>query len=154
MKQVEFDIELVKKIQSGEVKGCIKTRNGEPARFLGELNNKMYPLVFALGLINKEIEAVDKFTIDGKYISTGEYSNIDIILEIEEERQKSEYQFKPFDKVLGRDEDNQLWKPDIFSFYKEDDLYRYRCLGDIFKQCIPYEGNQELVGTTNKPKED
>lgn len=24
MKQVEFDIELVKKIQSGEVKGCIK----------------------------------------------------------------------------------------------------------------------------------
>lgn len=44
MKQVEFDIKLVKKIQAGEVKGCIKTRSGRTARFLGEINDPIYPL--------------------------------------------------------------------------------------------------------------
>lgn len=37
MKQVEFDIELVKKIQSGEVKGKVHIRDG---RIIPNVNNK------------------------------------------------------------------------------------------------------------------
>lgn len=34
-KQIPFSLEMAKKIQAGEVKGIIKTRDGRIARFLG-----------------------------------------------------------------------------------------------------------------------
>lgn len=39
---------------------------------------------------------------------------------------------------------------DIFSHIVEKDLYY--CVGTIWHQCIPYEGNEHLLGTTNKPE--
>lgn len=59
-------------------------------------------------------------------------------------------EFKPFDKVLIRDEDNQTWRVCLFSHYREDLSCPYVCVGCIaFKQCIPYEGNEYLLGTTD-----
>lgn len=61
--------------------------------------------------------------------------------------------FKPFDKVLVRDCECDVWKADYFSDYaKGDKTYRYNCVGSFYKSCIPYEGNQHLLGTTNNPK--
>lgn len=154
MKQVEFDIELVKKIQAGEVKGIMRTAGGDTVRFLGKIKCSAYPLVFARKIrhSNGDEEVLEIYTLTGKYsVVYNEHVN-DIIIEIEEPKQ--EYQFKPFDKVLVRDEDYELWKATFFSHYEEDTQYHYRCSGDISKQCIPYKGNEHLLGTTEKPKEE
>lgn len=63
------------------------------------------------------------------------------------------HEFKPFDRVLVRDKDDDEWKPQLFSCYCDDHIYKYYTLAeDSFVQCIPYEGNEHLVGTTDKPK--
>lgn len=66
--------------------------------------------------------------------------------------QKQEYEFKPFDKVLVKDHDEDSeWRCDLFSRKNEDGLYI--CVGSIYEQCIPYEGNEHLLGTTDKMEE-
>lgn len=57
-------------------------------------------------------------------------------------------QLKPFDKVLVRNNDDDEWVCDIFSHI--DELAFYYCVGTRWEQCIPYEGNEHLLGTTNK----
>lgn len=56
---------------------------------------------------------------------------------------------KPFDKVLVRDNDEQMWTTDIFSFYNEKHVYHFMCVGHYTNQCIPYEQNKHLLGTTD-----
>ena len=67
---------------------------------------------------------------------------------------KQEHVFKPFDKVLVRDNDEDKWVPDIFRYYDDNypKDYPYRCCANDYKQCILYEGNEHLVGTTNNPE--
>nr|UVY10852.1 MAG: hypothetical protein [Bacteriophage sp.] len=60
---------------------------------------------------------------------------------------KKEHQFKPFEKVLVRDSYNDMWRASFFSHIKEDDG-RYITTGLTWKFCIPYIGNESLVGTT------
>lgn len=58
---------------------------------------------------------------------------------------------KPFDKVLVRDGNKDKWNISFYGFYdiKYDIKYPYECCGNSFAQCIPYEGNEHLLGTTN-----
>lgn len=60
---------------------------------------------------------------------------------------KKELQFKPFEKVLVRDSYNDMWRASFFSHIKEDDG-RYVTTGLTWKFCIPYIGNESLIGTT------
>lgn len=60
-------------------------------------------------------------------------------------------ELKPFDKVLVRDSDEDMWECNIFS-NKRECLYPFRCIGSYYKQCIPYEGNEYLLGTSNDPQ--
>ena len=61
--------------------------------------------------------------------------------------------FEPFQKVLVRDFCDDKWKADYFSHYNEDDcLFPYRCVGDSYKVCIAYEGNEHLLGTNKSPE--
>lgn len=62
--------------------------------------------------------------------------------------QKSKHQFKPFDKVLVRDDDDQEWECSLFSHITEEG--HYACVGSWWVQCIPYEGNEHLSGTTTR----
>ena len=56
--------------------------------------------------------------------------------------------FEPFQKVLVRDFCDEKWKADYFSHYNEDDcLFLYRCVGDSYKECVAYKGNEHLLGT-------
>ncbi|RHH81422.1 hypothetical protein [Segatella copri] len=61
---------------------------------------------------------------------------------------KKELQFKPFEKVLVRDSIDDVWRASFFSHIKEDDG-RYVTTGLCWKFCIPYEGNEHLLGTTD-----
>ena len=66
---------------------------------------------------------------------------------------KSKCSFVPFQEVLVRDFCDEKWKADYFSHYNEDDcLFLYRCVGDSYKVCIAYEGNEHLLGTNNNPE--
>lgn len=56
---------------------------------------------------------------------------------------------KPFDKVLVRDDSEQKWTVDLFSFHDRNLVYPYCCVGHYVHQCIPYKGNEHLLGTTN-----
>nr|DAG54153.1 MAG TPA: hypothetical protein [Caudoviricetes sp.] len=62
-------------------------------------------------------------------------------------------QFKPFDKVLVRDNENMKWNCSLFSFYKDDCLFPFSCIDTYHNYCIPYEGNEHLLGTTNSPEQ-
>jgi hypothetical protein len=63
---------------------------------------------------------------------------------------KPECPFKPFDKVLVRDAEGLEWYANYFSYYREyDQGYPYACMGVYYRYCIPYEGNEHLLGTTD-----
>lgn len=58
-------------------------------------------------------------------------------------------EFKPFDKVLVRDRDGQVWRCDFFSHMDtEEEGVPFATVCAYWKQCIPYAGNEHLVGTT------
>lgn len=59
---------------------------------------------------------------------------------------KPNIELKPFDRVLVRDFESQAWQVSLFS-YKDSDSY-YCCNGCSWNQCIPYIGNESLLGTT------
>lgn len=63
---------------------------------------------------------------------------------------KPKCEFKPFDKVLGRNEKDDVWEAELFSHYKEESQYPFRCIGFSRKYCIPYnEETAHLLGTTD-----
>lgn len=59
---------------------------------------------------------------------------------------KPKIELKPFDKVLVRDYNTRKWEAELFGF--KSDTGRYHCVGGTWYQCIPYEGNEHLLGTT------
>ena len=59
-------------------------------------------------------------------------------------------EFKPFDKVLGRNEKDAVWEAELFSHYKEESQYPFCCIGFSRKYCIPYnKETAHLLGTTD-----
>ena len=57
--------------------------------------------------------------------------------------------FKPFQKVLVRDRNNNKWQCAWFSNYDKTLPYPFITTGSDFKQCIPFDGNEHLLGTTD-----
>lgn len=62
------------------------------------------------------------------------------------------YDFKPFDKVLMRDSEHEIWEPALFSG-KVGDAFKDTSL-IVYRYCIPYEGNEHLVGTFGSPDQE
>lgn len=62
---------------------------------------------------------------------------------------KPECPFKPFDKVLVKDNDEGEWYANYFSHYKENNDCPYVCIDNSYIYCIPYEGNEHFLGTTD-----
>lgn len=63
---------------------------------------------------------------------------------------KPKCEFKPFDKVLGRNEKDAVWEAELFSHYKEESQYPFCCIGFSRKYCIPYnKETAHLLGTTD-----
>ena len=61
---------------------------------------------------------------------------------------------KVLDKVLVKDIPAKLWNIGIFSHYVESDTFPYKCVGDSYKLCIPYnDDTKHLVGTTEEAPE-
>jgi hypothetical protein len=54
-----------------------------------------------------------------------------------------------FDKVLVRSCNYQTWTVGMFSFYSKENIHPFACVGGYVSQCIPYEENKHLLGTTD-----
>ena len=70
---------------------------------------------------------------------------------------KPEHKFEPFEKVLCRDYKDSVWEADFFGFKVKNEtepLFMYRCVGNIYKYCIPYKGNEHLLGTSKNLEEE
>ena len=61
---------------------------------------------------------------------------------------------KPFDRVLVRDSNDDIWGCSLFSHIIEHKSFPYRCVGNAFVYCIPYNNDtKHLVGTTEEAPE-
>ena len=133
-KIIPFSLEMAKKIQAGEIEGKI-VRNGCEVVILG-YNSEKYPKGYPIRIAYRDKDEVDYVAYEGLHIEVPD---------------NDEPQFKPFDKVLVRVIEGGIWIPRLYSRkgitgYCTQDGYEY-------KQCIPYEGNEHLVGTTDEPME-
>lgn len=56
---------------------------------------------------------------------------------------------KPFDKVLVRDDNTSMWTNAFYGFYDTVTTKKYPFVANAcnWTQCIPYEGNEHLLGT-------
>ena len=59
---------------------------------------------------------------------------------------KPKVELKPFDKVLVRDSKSDKWRANLFGYIDRDEYYH--CVYVNWVYCIPYEGNEHLLGTT------
>lgn len=84
----------------------------------------------------EKIKLFDALTKDGKYWDAEIKKIVDI---------KPKVELKPFDKVLVRDYDYNAWQVSLFG-YQSPNNYYYCCNGRGWIQCIPYEGNEHLLG--------
>lgn len=148
-KIIPFDLETAKKIQDGEIKGKIKTKDGQDVLIV-LWNKKDDDGYVILALVDKpRTDLVASYTCNGE-ISKGHEEELDLVLEVPD----NERQFKPFDKVLVRNGDNEAWNARLYDvWFAELGLHGTQDNKE-WKQCVPYEVNQHLVGTTNKPKEE
>lgn len=102
----------------------------------------------------------ESFQSDGKYMAR--YPDAECVLfPSKDQRDWSKFgatdketkpQFKPFDKVLVRDRDDRKWGCDFFCHLGDKEGV-FVCISSWWRQCIPYEGNEHLLGTTKKPEE-
>ena len=66
-----------------------------------------------------------------------------------------EYKFEPFEKALVRNDKDGRWTPAIFG-HKNTGKSEFKyivCGGFCWKYCIPYKGNEHLLGTSKDPEE-
>lgn len=54
---------------------------------------------------------------------------------------------KHFDKVIARDCNEDKWNIDFFGYYRDNGTYQ--CMTFTKNQCIPYKGNEHLLGKTD-----
>lgn len=62
---------------------------------------------------------------------------------------KPKVELKPFEKVLVRNRNTQRWDADLFGFKSDGTNIIYHCVGSSWNFCIPYEGNESLLGATD-----
>lgn len=110
--------------------------------------------------IRKAIEEEKKFLAE-KIIKVEDSRKINIIKRYLSEYEylldeMPKYDFKPFDKVLVKYYEDDNWEGNLFIRTITDDQdgeTKYECLnGVVFVHCIPFEGNECLLGITENPE--
>lgn len=60
---------------------------------------------------------------------------------------------QPLQPVLVRDDDLYAWELGLFGRIDDGHKFPYICIGQRYAQCIPYDGNEHLLGTIYSPKQ-
>lgn len=146
-KTIPFDLETAKKIQVGEIEGKIKTRDSKD---VDEIVFFRTPLEYSIyAVINGICHSFIKEGYERLWDKSGSWKG-DLVLEVPYNRP----QFKPFDKVLVRNDVNSIWQPSIFTYKLGDYFYTVSLYPYEKENIIPYKGNEHLVCKTDKPKEE
>lgn len=137
----QFDLEAAR---SG---APVCTRDGRKARIICfDRRDESSPIVALLE--GTSTESVLLYSENGHWVGEiGVNSKFDLFM-----YEKTEPQLKPFDKVLVRDSAETYWRANVFSHMDSNGLFI--CIGGVWAYCIPYSGNEHLLGTANSPKED
>lgn len=132
-------IVLVKEIKCGErvyYHACMINGNvyikGTEDEYYGIVSD-----IDRLATDTEKLQFFDALAKKGKLWDVGKKQIVDL---------KPKVELKPFDKVLIRDFKDQAWQVSLFG-YKDANNY-YCCNGCCWNQCIPYIGNESLLGTT------
>lgn len=64
----------------------------------------------------------------------------------------NECNFYPYQQVLVRNTETQMWRPTFFGFMTKNGGF-YCTDGITYKYCIQYAGNEELCGTVGKKRQ-
>lgn len=151
--KIPFDAEKAKKIHSGEIEGRIVTRNGRKARIVCFDRKGTHMPIIALVEIKDGEEDYFSYYENGHYDICDRNSK-DLMLEIPEYVRANDFKFKPFDKVLCKG--GGEWCLCQFSHSRTeiytDTLVYVTVGGNAYEHCIPYEGNEHLLGTTKNPE--
>ena len=135
--------------------------------FWNAKTNSLEKYKFKVGDVIQNIKTKNKYTIfeikhDFYYISTDKKYNAELCCVYQNELELCQEKFdittlKPYDKVLVRFGNNSIWEPQLFSRLDtnlKNHVDKFVVIGFFsVPQCIPYEGNEHLVGTTNDCKE-
>ena len=144
-KIIPFDLETAKKIQAGEIEGKIICNSSEAEILDFDLFFKGQAYICAKTKGNSGEYTTRLFDSYGRDAESKLYYSL--TLEVHDNKP----QFKPFNKVLVRENDASLWRA---GFYSHELDGKHCVCGNYYPQCIPYEGNEHLLGTTDKPKEE
>ena len=133
------------------------TVHGE-VEFYQIVGNSDYPISFEYK--NKKGDVyIASVTMEGKYSSVdgGEC----ILFPSKENRDWSKFNIEPkfdintlqpFDKVLVRDFDDDIWKCNFYEKFKGDKNYPFITMCGPYKQCVPYNNEtKHLANTTKMP---
>lgn len=130
-----------------------------------EIQEKLFELGFRWASNSKEVSYTNKpfilISSQNMYLTTSSdmlYFRDDKYKEIKANDILSitidkEYDLKPFDKVLVRDNYGEVWCADFFSHMQEADC-KFVAVSNCWRYCIPFEGNEHLVGTSDSPDKD
>lgn len=104
-------------------------------RFATEEEKKSFAERIANAKSVRKTEIIKQYLSEYKYLLT------------EEKKEEKKCDFKPFDQVLVRASNLGNWNLHLFARVREGE-YKYECLGGMqYKECIPYQGNEHLLGT-------
>jgi hypothetical protein len=125
--------------------------------FIEILVNNEYPIKCRYKNVKNNVN-VTFVTTDGRYCFTG--NGECTLFPSKDQRDWSKFNIepkfdintlKPFDKVLVRINNSTKWRCDLFS-HTYDEHYKFFCVGNLYRQCIPYnDDTKNLVGTTKMP---
>ena len=129
-------------------------------------NDANYPIrVFCPTVTQGIITPLCKLSKDGKY--NNQFDGECTLFPSKEQRDWSKFTtpwlnkerfdpktLQPFDKVLGRDHTDHIWECNSFSHIIKNGLYPYKCFGNSYICCIPYNDDTKyLVGTSDEAPE-
>ena len=121
-----------------------------------DMGHHKFPIIVRV-LDNKAPYSNETFTAEGKWCNT-EQSEC-LLFPSKDNRDWNKFNlptntFKPFDKVLVRDGIDGKWSISLFSYHNEkSQTFPYVCISGRYVHCIPYEGNEHLLGTPSTPKD-
>lgn len=69
------------------------------------------------------------------------------------EKAQPKVELKSLDMVLVKDYEDSEWYLDTFESMEPNCIYPYKCMMNLWKYCIPYKGNEHLLGTTKDAKD-
>ena len=132
----------------------VVTRDGREVRIICTDCKDEFKIVALVYNEEEQKESVECFYENGKYLFDFDNHHLNLFFATETKEHFNPNTLNPFDRVLARDNESDIWVCNIFSHIAEDSSYPYVCIDFSFKNCIPYnDETKHLVGTSDEAPE-